>query len=461
MEPDGSFLVFTIVLFLVLLLAGSFFTAAETAIISFSDAKLKRLVEENDKRALRLKKVVDHPSAFRNTTQFCFSLCSLGAVSVAVLIFTPYLQRAIFGEAAGNTPLILSALLAFLIAFLCIFLFAKTTPYIVATHRPEGLAFAAAAIVRAFMVLFKPVVWLLTSLAGMASRLFGVDPKTEPEDVTEEEIRMMMDVGNEMGVIEQSQMDMINNIFDFDDNTAADIMTHRTDVIAVGADIKISDLVYIAVNEGFSRIPVYEEDIDNIIGAVYVKDLLSLIGCDSTSEFTVKDFMRSVLYVPETVKCRELFNEFTAKKAHFAVVVDEYGGTSGIVTMEDLLESIVGNIQDEYDDEEEEITKVSDNVYTIDGSTELEDVSKLLGVEFQESDDYDTLGGLIIDHLGRIPSEEEHVRIVINGVEFTVLVIEDRRIARVKATKLAPEELPGEHPSENENTSEEAAVSHG
>lgn len=455
MEPDGSFLAVTVVIFLALLFAGSFFTAAETAIVSFSDAKLKRLAEENDRRALRLKKVVEHPSAFMNTTQFCFFLCSLGAAGVAVFCFTPCLRQAMFGETPGTAPLIVSALLAFAIAFVCIFVISKMLPYTVATHKPEAFAFAAAPIVRAFMVLLKPAVWLLAALSGLAARLFGVDPKAEPEEVTEEEIRMMMDVGNEKGVIEQSQMDMINNIFDFDDTTAGDIMTHRTDVIAVDTGAKITDLVYIAVNEGFSRIPVYEEDIDNIVGAVYVKDLLSLVGCDSTSGFAVKDFMRPVLYVPESVKCRELFNEFTAKKAHFAVVVDEYGGTSGIVTMEDLLESIVGNIQDEYDDEEEEITRVSDNVFTIDGSAELEDVGKLLGVEFEESDDYDTLGGLIIDHLGRIPSEDEQVSVVIKGIEFTVLLVEDRRIARVKATKLPPEQ-PGAEDTANEAESETA-----
>lgn len=440
MEPDGSFLAASITAFLALLFAGSFFTAAETAIVSFSDAKLRRLAEEGDKRALRLKKVVDHPSAFMNTTQFCFFLCSLGAAAVAVLCFTPCLRQSLFGGAGGTGPLAVSALLAFAAAFICIFVVAKMAPYIVTTHKPEGFAFTAAPVVRAFMVLFKPAVWLLTALSGLVSRLFGVDPKAEPEEVTEEEIRMMMDVGNEKGVIEQSQMDMINNIFDFDDTTAGDIMTHRTDVIAVDTGVKINDLIYLAVNEGFSRIPVYEEDIDNIVGAVYVKDLLSLVGCDSTGGFAVKDFMRPVLYVPESVKCRELFNEFTAKKAHFAVVVDEYGGTSGIVTMEDLLESIVGNIQDEYDDEEEEITRVSENVFTIDGSAGLEDVGKLLGVEFDESDDYDTLGGLIIDHLGRIPSEDEQVSVVIKGIEFTVLLVEERRIARVKATRLSPEQ---------------------
>lgn len=255
------------------------------------------------------------------------------------------------------------------------------------------------------------------------------------ENVTEQEILMMVDAGEEEGVIEQSQKAMINNIFEFDDMAAEDVMTHRVDIVAIPEDAKISDVVYHAINDGFSRIPVYKEDIDNIIGIIYVKDLLCLVGCKTMEEYSIQQFIREVLYVPETTRCRDLFKQFTEKKLHIAVVVDEYGGTAGIVTMEDLIESIVGNIQDEYDDEEEEITKINDTTYTMEGTADWDDVAQLLGIEAEENPDYDTVGGFLIDQLGRIPREGEHPVVRTGGVEFTVLVVEERHIAKVRAVK--------------------------
>lgn len=266
---------------------------------------------------------------------------------------------------------------------------------------------------------------------GLLAKWFG----KSRENVTEEEILMMVDAGEEEGVIEQSQKAMINNIFEFDDMTVEDVMTHRVDIVAVAEDAQISDAVYHAINDGFSRIPVYKEDIDNIIGIIYVKDLLCLVGCKAIEDFSLQQFIREVLYVPETTKCRDLFKQFTEKKLHIAVVVDEYGGTAGIVTMEDLIESILGNIQDEYDDEEDEITKINDTTYTMEGSADWDDVAEILGLEVEENPDYDTVGGFLIDSLGRIPHEGEHPVVKVDGVEFTVLVVEERHIAKVRAVK--------------------------
>jgi putative hemolysin len=192
-----------------------------------------------------------------------------------------------------------------------------------------------------------------------------------------------------------------------------------------------------ATNEGFSRIPVFENDIDNIVGIIYVKDLLHLVGCKDIENYSLSDFIRSPHFVPETNRLRELLSEFTEKKLSIAVVVDEYGGTAGIVTMEDILESIVGNIRDEYDnDEENDISKISDGIFEIDGTTTLQEVEKLLNIEIGDEFDCDTLGGLITDILGRIPSADESPDVELCGIKFTVLSVEDRRIARVKAERL-------------------------
>lgn len=268
------------------------------------------------------------------------------------------------------------------------------------------------------------------------SKLFGRS-KDHYENVTEREILMMVDAGNQEGVIEESEKEMINNILEFADVSIAEVMTHRVDLVASEEHDTIDSVVKAAMNEGFSRIPIYKNDIDNIIGVLYVKDLLVLIGCDDIDSYTLKNFIRQVLYVPETTKCRDLFLLFTEKKQHIAVVVDEYGGTAGIVTMEDLIESILGNIQDEYDDEEDEISKVNDTTYILSGSADLEDVSDILKMPLPDDPDYDTLGGFIVDQLGRIPNEGEHPVLKYADIEFTVLVVEERHIEKIRAIKLS------------------------
>ncbi len=281
----------------------------------------------------------------------------------------------------------------------------------------------------------KPLVALLSASTNGILRLLGIDPNQRQEEVTEEEIRMMIDVGNESGTIEQSEKDMIHNIFDFDDRIVDEIMTHRTEITAIDIDTTLNEIIDIALEEGYSRIPVYDDDLDNIVGILYIKDLLKLVLEQSTENFRVTDYMRSALYIPETNRCKDLFHEFQKSKIQMAVIVDEYGGTSGIVTMEDLIESIVGNIQDEYDDEEEEITLISDNLYKIDGMFALDKIERIFNIRFSEDEDYDydTISGYITGYLGRIPSKDEHPVVTVDNVDFTVLNVEEHRITAVQA----------------------------
>ena len=444
MDDDGS-LILTVLLFFACILLSGFFSASEAAVISINDAKLKRLHEEGNQKAKLILKMLSSPSRFLGTISAWETLSALGA-SFTLCFFWLQFARAAVSRWNTFAPgwLIQLALLIVVLFFGGFFLvvLGRLVPRKLGSHKPEKIAFTVVRPALFFHYLLSPFYAVTSGAAGLLVRLFGVDPNREPAQVTEEEIRMMVDVGNEKGVIEESDREMINNIFEFDDRTAGEVMTHRTDIVAVPDDAKVGDIVDLAQEEGFSRIPVYHEDIDNITGIIYVKDLLCLVGRDASREFTLQDFVREVLYVPESNRCKELFREFTEKKAHVAVVVDEYGGTSGLVTMEDLLESIVGNIQDEYDNEEEEFQKVDETTFTIDGAADLEDVSKLLGIDLPETDDYDTLGGLITDRLGRIPSEGEHPVVVVQNVEFTVELVEDRRVVKVRAVKLPPVEEP-------------------
>ena len=260
---------------------------------------------------------------------------------------------------------------------------------------------------------------------------------TRRRNVTEEDIRELVDVGEEKGVIEESQKDMINNIFEFSEMTAEDIMTPRTDVEAVDVEDSVQDALAISIEKGFSRVPIYEEDLDHVIGILHIKDLLPYVGKPIPADLTLRSLIHKAHFVPGSKRCDDLFAEMTEKRIQLAMAVDEYGGLAGIVSMEDLLESIVGSIQDEYDNEEEEVKQTGENTFEVDGSMAIDEVGELLGVEFPEGD-YDTLAGFLIDQLGRIPTEEEQATVLFQNVELTVLKMDERRIelVHIKKTKI-------------------------
>ncbi|MBQ8687816.1 MAG: HlyC/CorC family transporter [Ruminococcus sp.] len=273
----------------------------------------------------------------------------------------------------------------------------------------------------------------LQSLVRGIDWILGGSAYNEEDAVTEEEFLLMVDAGNETGLIEESQKEMINNIIDFDDVMISNVMTHRKEIVAVDVDMKISDVVYLAMNESYSRMPVYQGSIDHIIGVLMVKDLLGLIGAEDVSCFGVRHFMRQALFVPETAKCKNVLEDMLRDKAQMAVAVDEYGGTAGIVTMEDLLEEIVGNIRDEYDDEEIEIREMTEGVFTIEGTADPEETMEQLGLTLSEEHDFDTMSAWVVELLGRIPDEDETPSVQYENVRFTVLLMEDNWISKIKA----------------------------
>ena len=344
----------------------------------------------------------------------------------------------------GTWGRLLENLLITLLGVAFIMIFSRGIPRRLAARYPEALAPALSGPAAAIVALFTPLAWFTEKMVALVLALFGIRDLDQPENVTEEEIRMMVDVGEETGGIEAAEKEMILGVFDFADRTVDEIMTHRTDVIAAAEDVTLEELVALAGEHGFSRIPVVGEDgLDDILGILNVKDLLPLAVADRRKRFSVKAYVRPPYYVPESTKCRDLFAAFNQQKNQIAVVVDEYGGTSGIVTMEDLLESIVGDIQDEYDNEAQEITAISQDRYTLDGDVDLTEVSRLLGCSFEERsdwEDYDTLGGLLIAMLDRIPSPGEHPAVELDGVRFAVQKSNSRQILEVLAERLPQEE---------------------
>lgn len=256
------------------------------------------------------------------------------------------------------------------------------------------------------------------------------------ESSTEEEIKQLVEGDEQVGELDENQRDMIYNIFEFDDLNAGDIMTHRTDIDAVDINDSIEDVVNISIKEGRSRIPVYKDDLDNICGIIYVKDLLKFVGEKITDDDKIADYIREPMFVPETIACGKLFAQMTEARTMMAIVVDEYGGTAGLVTTEDVLESIVGNISDEYDDEEELFERIGDNTYIFDGVYDIDDAGEVLDFKFPDGD-YDTLAGFVISLLGYLPNGNnigEDVA-VYEGLTFTVLEVNDRRIDKIKVEK--------------------------
>jgi putative hemolysin len=453
MDPGSITLI--VVLLIVLVLINAFFSASEIAVVSMNDAKLKYLADEGDPRAITLSRLVDKPSRFFAAIQVGVTLSGLLASAVASESFADVLAGALSwtGLPQSVNKALAVTLITVLLSYFSLVL-GELVPKRLAIQNAEKIALRVAGVLSGFSKAFRPFVSFLAFSTNLFVKPFGLPAESGDKKVTEEEIRMMVDVGEETGNIEESEKEMINNVFEFSDLIAGDIMTHRTDVTAVGPDCTLAEIRNIAISEGFSRIPVYGDDIDDIIGVVYVKDLLGYTGESSEKNFNVRDIMHQPLFVPETKKCRDLFIVLKTRKQHFAVVVDEYGGTAGIVTMEDLLESIVGDIQDEYDHEEDEFAKIDESTFTIEGTTPLEDASELLGTELPAGE-YDTLGGLIIDRLGRIPREDEHPSVEIGDIIFTVEKVEDRRIDRIHAVKKPPQPKTGETGEDSDEKSGE------
>ncbi|HOP10453.1 MAG TPA: hemolysin family protein [Oscillospiraceae bacterium] len=407
--------------------------AAQTAAVTIADSRLKKLAEEGKKQAQSVLKMTSEPSRFYDSLDTGRIMLALAFVICTMLAFSADVTGW-FVKSGGFAP-ILSALLLFIICTVVYLTLGYWFPKKLGAHFCEKLSLAFSGWLKLVYALNYPMTAFTKWAATGFARIFGVIPGESDEQVTEEEIRMMVDVGQEKGVIEDSEKAMINNVFEFDDRVAVEVMTHRTEICAVENIDTVDEVLKLAIDEGYSRLPVYRDDIDTIIGIVYVKDLLKYVGKQLPANINAEKVMRPPFFVPESVSCSELFRELTGRRIQLAVVVDEYGGTSGLVTIEDLLESIVGNMRDEYDDEEEEFVKTGEDTYEVDGSMLLSDLEELLDIELPEGD-YDTVGGLLLSQLGHIPALEEHAEIEVAGLKFTIAEVENLRIAKVLITKL-------------------------
>lgn len=441
-DPDPANVFLKLLLLLALILVNAFFAMSEIAIISLNANKIKKMAEDGDKKAIKVLRLIENPSSFLSTIQLGVTLAGFLTSASAAGNFSEPLAKAISSAAgiSANSSVynfisgLSMVIITFIISYFSLVL-GELAPKRIAMQKSESISFAVVGILLFIKSVTKPFIKVLSLSTNLVVRILGFDPNASEEIVTEEEIRMLVDAGEEKGVIEESQKEMINNIFDFDDVPVTDVMTHRTEIEAVEITDKIEDVVKLGCEKGCSRIPVYEDDLDNIKGIIYVKDLLPLVGKPVPSGKKISRIMREANFVPESKRCGDLFTEMTEKHVQMMIVSDEYGAVSGLVTIEDLLESIVGNIQDEYDNEEEDVVQLNETTFNFDGMADIEEVEQRLDIKLPEGE-YDTLGGLIMSELGRIPTEEEHPEIECCGYKFTVEEISDRRIELVKAEKL-------------------------
>ena len=310
-----------------------------------------------------------------------------------------------------------------------VLVFGEVIPKNLAAAHAESWAMLIAPFIRLVSIILTPVVFLLTKLSDMVVRFSKKDNEDVPT-ITEDEFRLLVDVGQEEGVFDESESEMINSIMEFDEIVVKEIMVPRIDIVGLDGDDNVNEALRLIIDGGHSRIPVYEDSIDNIIGILYAKDIFEHLHEDF-DKLQVKTLMRDAYYIPETKKVDDLLEELRMKKVHMAIILDEYGGTSGLVTIEDLLEEIIGDIQDEYDEEEEEISKIDENTFTVEGTIDIEEIDELIGKELPEGD-YETLAGFIMDELQCIPKNGEMNEVVFENVKFTVLEVEDRRIEKIK-----------------------------
>ena len=418
-----------IIMLFCLILLNAFFAMTEIAFVSLNDAKIDLLAKSGDKKAQKIKKLLDVPSKFLATIQIGVTLAGFLSSAFAAESFADDLApllTPLLGNSAKSVAIILVTIL---LSFFTL-IFGELVPKRLGMKNHEKIAFATVGIIRAISIILAPFVKILTFATNAVSKLFGVTESDE-EIVTEEEIRMMVDAGEEKGAIEEEEKEMINNVFEFNDISVSAIMTPRNDIFALDLNITVSELFDELGNDRtYSRIPVYDEDPDDIKGILYVKDVLN-----KPKDTKIADLIREPFYVPETMKINELFNELKLQKIQIAIVVDEYGGTAGLVTMEDVLEEIVGDIFDEYDEIENLYEAIDENTYIFDAGITIYDLSKVLDIDIEEGD-YDTLSGYFLELLGRMPKENEHPTVTTDKLEMTVEEFKDNRILTVKIHKL-------------------------
>lgn len=435
MESDSilpqMFLIF------ILVVINAFFSATEIAVVSLNKNKINYMASDGDKRAKLLVRLLNEPNKFLATIQvgitfagFLASASAAVSISANISIFIKKINIAFISHASDEISLIIVTLV---LSFITLVL-GELLPKRIALQNSEKIALFAARPIMIISKLFIPFVKILTLSTNFFIRILNLDNESNGEKVTEEEIRMMIDVGEENGILNETEKEMIDGIFEFDNTLAKEIMTPRTNVFSINIKTPISSLMDSILEEQYSRIPVYEDETDNIIGILFMKDLFSAMNKRELEKIDIKEILRPAYFVPETKNIDILFRELQKSKNYMAILIDEYGGFSGIVTIEDLIEEVMGNIFDEYDDDYESseyIKKVDSTTYMVSGLVGIDEINDRLELNLP-SEHFDTVGGFVIDLIGSIPKEDEEHIVEYENLTFRVEKIDEKRIELIK-----------------------------
>ena len=439
MSSDPIF--WQLILQVVLISLNAVFACAEIAVITMNDAKLAKLASEGDKRAIKLARLTSQPARFLATIQVAITLSGFLGSAFAADNFakriTALLSQSLTSIPAATINTISVLIITLILTFFTL-VFGELVPKRVAMKNAEKLALGMAGLINGVAKVFAPLVWLLTASTNGILRLLGIDPNSEDEEVTEEEIRMMVDVGSEKGTIEATEKEMIHNVFEFDNVSAEDILTHRTQVDILWLDENDAEWAEVIHNTRHSFYPICRDSSDDVVGILDAKTYFRL--SDHSRDHVMAQAVQQPRFVPESIKADDLFLDMKRSRNHFAVVMDEYGGMCGIVTMNDLIEVIVGDIDEQEDDGEPIITLVSDGVWRTQGSVPLEDISEAIGCPLP-SDEYDTLNGLVFSVLNEIPDDGMEFAVDAACLHIEVREMKNHGIERAEISLLPPQQM--------------------
>ncbi len=430
LEPEPTNIAAQLILIIILTLINAFFASAEMAIVSINKNKLKFLADEGNKNAGLLIKLKEEPTKFLSTIQVGITLAGFfSSASAATGIsgdLGQYLNRL-------NVPYSkqISLILVTIILSYITLVFGELFPKRVALQKTEAIAMFSVKPILYVSKIAVPFVKLLSASTNVLARLIGLDSEDIDEKISKEEIKSLVEAGQENGVINETEKEMINSIFEFDDKLADEVMTPRTEAYLVNIDTPLDTYLDELIEERYSRVPVYEGDNDNIIGILYMKDFFIEARKRGFENVDIKSILRPAYFVPETKNIDDLFKELQDSKNHMAILIDESGGFSGIVSIEDLIEEIMGNIEDEYDDDEPEIKRIDNNTFILKGMLSIYEFNEYFHVNI-ESEDYDTISGFLINLLGRIPNDVEEKTIEYENLVFKIEEIKEKRIVTIK-----------------------------
>ena len=412
----GTTLGMQITILVALLFFSAFFSMSETALMSMSKIRLRHLVENHVKHAKLTQDLLDHPNQLLGTILVGNNLVNIAASAIATSIAIYFWNNKGVGIAT------------FLMTLL-ILIFGEITPKNIAIDYTEEIVLFIAPIMSVFVKIFSPVVWILSNFTNGLLHLFGLNKQEKKPLITEEELKTIVEVSSQEGVLESDEKEIIDNIFEYSDMRVKDIMIQRMDIVAVDVSATYEEVVEAFGEKQFSRIPVYEDTIDNIVGVLYAKDLF-FIPVEKIKQFDIKKYMREPFYTYEFIKISDFFRRMQGDRIHIAIVLDEYGGVAGIITMEDIIESILGDINDEYDpQDEEDIVCIKEGEYLVNGSVRLEDLNEEIGTHF-ESEDFESIGGFILGILGRIPRTGEIINY--ESIRFVIEKVDKSRIMKIR-----------------------------